>query len=175
MIIGRRQFVQAGGGFLVALALPIGVKAAAEPIEVAMSGTRAGAYVWFDPVGVLVQPGQAVRWTNRDRGNAHTTTAYHPDNLGRERRMPRSATPWNSGYLRPGESFAVTFTVPGVYDYYCMPHEMAGMAGRIVVGSPASGDWDPEGQGDLPDAAFHALPSISDIMARGAVARDPET
>ncbi|MGK8236557.1 plastocyanin/azurin family copper-binding protein [Roseovarius sp. MS2] len=29
------------------------------------------------------------------------------------------------------ESFEVTLEVPGVHDYYCLPHEMAGM----VVGS----------------------------------------
>ena len=33
----------------------------------------------------------------------------------------------------------MTFTVEGVYDYYCVPHEHAGMVGRIVVGTPAAG------------------------------------
>ncbi len=32
----------------------------------------------------------------------------------------------------------MTLTVPGVYDYFCIPHEMAGMLGRIVVASPGT-------------------------------------
>jgi hypothetical protein len=31
------------------------------------------------------------------------------------------------------------FQHEGVYDYFCKPHEAAGMVGRIVVGNPGSG------------------------------------
>ena len=37
---------------------------------------------------------------------------------------------------RPG--IRLRFTVTGVYDYFCIPHEEAGMVGRIIVGSPTS-------------------------------------
>ena len=47
------------------------------------------------------QPGQTVRWTNRDRGNSHTVTAYHPENFERPLRIPAGARPWNSDYLLP--------------------------------------------------------------------------
>ena len=40
----------------------------------------------------------------------------------------------------PGESFEVELTEPGVYDYFCIPHEHAGMVGRIVVGGPGPDD-----------------------------------
>lgn len=36
-------------------------------------------------------------------------------------------------------TFERVFAVPGVYDYFCKPHELAGMAGRIVVGEPGDG------------------------------------
>jgi len=59
-----------------------------------MQGNPDGSKVWFDPIGVLVQPGQTIRWTNRDPGNAHTTTAYHPKNFEHAHRIPiRSQRP----------------------------------------------------------------------------------
>ena len=145
---------------------------AADPIEIVMGGRPDGSHVWFDPIGLHVEPGQTVRWVNRDAGNSHTATAYHPDNFGRPRRIPPAAKPWDSDYLLPGESFSITLTKPGVYDYYCVPHEHAGMVGRIVVGHPdntepfeASGD-DLEA---LPEVALANLPSVDRILADGQV------
>jgi plastocyanin len=87
--------------------------------------------------------------------NVHTTTAYHPKNDMHSLRIPKSATPWNSGFLvNKGDHFDVTLTVEGVYDYYCMPHEQAGMVGRIVVGKPG-------GPGALPFDYFKGQPSTS--------------
>jgi hypothetical protein len=114
-----------------------------------------------------------VRWVNQ--ANVHTSTAYHPDNVGHALRIPEAAEPWDSGYLvEPGDRFEVTLTVPGVYDYFCAPHEMAGMVGRIIVGQPvgpgtlpfdyfkgdpAARDWRP-----VPAAAQAAFPAIEAIM-----------
>ncbi|CAI5985122.1 unnamed protein product [Closterium sp. NIES-65] len=33
----------------------------------------------------------------------------------------------------PGETFTVKLTAPGTYEYYCEPHQGAGMVGQIVV------------------------------------------
>ena len=44
--------------------------------EVAMRSDQAGSKVWFDPVGILVEPGTTIRWVVKE--NVHTTTAYHP-------------------------------------------------------------------------------------------------
>jgi hypothetical protein len=35
--------------------------------------------------------------------------------------------------MQPGQTFAHTFTVPGVYRYVCTLHETAGMKGVIIV------------------------------------------
>lgn len=143
-----------------------------------MQGNADGSKVWFDPIGVLVQPGQMIRWTNHDPGNAHTTTAYHPKNFEHVRRVPEGAEPWNSDYLLPNETFAVALTIDGVYDYFCVPHEHAGMVGRIVVGRPtragmsnlgASGAG-PNAQ-PIPEAAHRAFPAVEDILRHGAVRR----
>src|SRR5207248_347887 len=54
-------------------------------------------------------------------------------NAGHSLRIPEAAIPWDSGFLvNRGDHFEVRLTVPGVYDYYCQPHEAAGMVGRIV-------------------------------------------
>src|SRR3546814_9323968 len=110
-------------------------------------------------------------WVNRDTGNAHTATAYHPANFDRPRRVPPGADGWDSDYLLPGEGFALTLTVPGVYDYYCIPHEHAGMVGRIIVGEHGPGSWmDRPGVDDgLPDVAHRAFPPVAEVMEKGEV------
>src|SRR5690606_34344147 len=127
-----------------------------------------GAHVWFDPVGLLVAPGQTLLWRNDDRGNSHTVTAYHPDIGDRPLRWPAGADPFDSGYLLPGGSFSIMLTVPGIYDYYCVPHEHAGMVGRIIV---AGGPHDPAAleNGDIPEVALAAFPAVDEILAKGRV------
>lgn len=131
----RRQILRAGGGLVAALSLPSATRADGA-VAIQMRGRANGAHVWFDPVGIRLEPGQTVRWINMDPGNSHTATAYHPANFNRPRRIPDGAEPWDSDYLLPNETFAVTLTSPGVYDYYCVPHERAGMVARIIVGAP---------------------------------------
>lgn len=97
-------------------------------------------------------------------------------------RIPDRAEPWDSHFLvNPGSHFEVTLTVPGVYDYFCMPHEVADMVGRIVVGRPegpgalpfdyvtgrpGTAEWRP-----VPSAAQKAFPSVSAIMRQRVVRR----
>jgi plastocyanin len=151
-----------------ALLAPRPVRGAEPAVEIATAGRGDGSHVWFDPVGVLVQPGQTVRWTNREPGNVHTATAYHPANFDRPLRIPGTARPWDSDYLMPGESFAIELTESGVYDYYCIPHEHAGMVGRLVVGRPGP-DAGLLPAGDLPGIALAAFPSVEAILRQGAV------
>lgn len=134
MKLSRRQTLALGGSF----ALALGVRAqGAAPVVIEMAGTARGEHVWFTPHGLAIEPGSTVRFVNNDPVNAHTATAYHPDLSGRPRRIPRGAEAWDSGFLMPGDTFEVRLTMPGVYDYYCRPHEYAGMAGRILVGTPS--------------------------------------
>jgi plastocyanin len=165
----RRHVLQIGGGLLAGLAWQP-QPSAGEPVEIRMQGKADGSHVWFDPVGLHVQPGQTIRWINRDPGNSHTATAYHPDNLERPRRIPQGAEPWNSDYLLPDEAFSITLTVEGVYDFFCIPHEHAGMVGRIIVGCPGNPPGGSAAQ-ELPDIALQAFPSIDEIMERGIVRR----
>jgi plastocyanin len=149
---------------------------AGEPVEVRMQGNTDGSYVWFDAVGLRVQLGQTIRWINLDPGNSHTATAYHPKNFGHPLRIPEGAEPWNSDYLMPNEVFSVTLLVQGVYDFFCIPHEHAGMVVRIIVGepgrSPAQSLSTQAASGEpIPDIALRAFPPIDEIMRQGIIRR----
>lgn len=129
-------------------------------------GERLVIEVWdfyFAPPGLLIRPGDEIEWVWREiTVDGHSTTAYHPA-YGKERRIPQTAEPWDSGIITEMEvTFTRTFTVPGVYDYYCLPHEYSGMVGRIVV----LGAEKPiaESANHLPERAQTALPSIEAIL-----------
>ncbi|WP_262265920.1 plastocyanin/azurin family copper-binding protein [Microvirga yunnanensis] len=172
-MISRRQVLQIGGGFLAGLAAPR-PPLAAEAAEIRMQGNADGSQVWFNPIGLRIKPGQTIRWVNHDPGNSHTATAYHPKNFERPLRIPEGAEPWNSDYLLPNESFSVTLKDEGVYDFFCVPHEHAGVVGRIIVGEPDrssidSGPAQAAGGEPIPEIALHAFPSVDEIMRRGIV------
>lgn len=174
----RRPLLGAGLG-LAGVLLPGWMRAsfAAEPIEIRMISDVSGSTVHFDPIGIRVAPGQRIRW--RCIANVHTTTAYHPKNMKHSLRIPNAAQPWDSGYLLPGQTFEVTLTVEGVYDFFCLPHEMAGMVGRIIVGQPVGPGTLPfdyfrnqagaENWLPVPKPAQEAFPSVAEIMAQGTV------
>ena len=175
MMIDRRGFLIIVGEATASLAAPM-LLWAASPEVIEMSGTARGERVWFRPRGIAVAPGATIRFVNRDPGNSHTATAYHPDNYERTRRIPQAAMPWDSGFLLPDESFEVTLTLPGVYDYYCIPHEMAAMAGRIVVGTPDDPGWEGPATDtvDVSAEVLAALPGVEEILALGRVGQEDD-
>jgi plastocyanin len=169
MIMRRRTMLTLAIG--MAACHTVGLAQASVVVEIEMKGTPRGERIWFDPIGVAVSPGTRIRFVNRDPGNSHTATAYHPASMGRVRRIPEGAASWNSGFLLPGQTFEVTLTVAGVYDYFCIPHELAAMAGRIVVGSPQDPGWrgtSPEFD-ELSRQATRNLPLVEDILRRKKV------
>ena len=176
----RRAFLKAGGLSLAGLGLlPNRWLRSAGALEVIeMRSDALGSHVWFDPIGLHVEPGATVRWILRE--NVHTATAYHPRNDHHSLRIPERAKPWDSGFLvHPGDHFEVTLTVPGVYDYYCAPHEAAGMVGRIVVGKPVGpgaqsfdywvGNTGTDTWRHVPDAARRSFPAVARILAERRV------
>jgi len=46
---------------------------------------------------------------------------------------PAEAKPFDSGFIKPGESFTPTFSIPETYRYTCAVHENKGMNGELVV------------------------------------------
>ncbi|AZT83423.1 hypothetical protein EHN06_07605 [Marinobacter sp. NP-4(2019)] len=170
MTLSRRDLLIASGSALVAIKCPV-LASSRNEVLIAMRGTARGERVWFDPLGVAVSPGTTLRFINLDPTNSHTVTAYHPQLFGRELRIPKSAAPFDSGYLLPRGRFELTLVVPGVYDFYCLPHEAAAMVGRIVVGKPGDDGWDDTAikAGGVTEKAEDILPSVRDILTEGRV------
>jgi plastocyanin len=87
----------------------------------------------FEPATLSIQKGTTVTWRNTT-GIIHTVT----DDPGKaankaDAALPSGAQPWDSGNMNPGETFQHTFDTPGTYEYFCTPHEAAGMVGSITV------------------------------------------
>lgn len=146
--------------------------ATATETETGASTTTRGGYtvdmytdLYFDPVGLHVQPGETVSFELVS--GAHSATAYHPDNENAfERRIPEGAPAWDTGVFGEVGTFRnVTFETEGTHDYYCIPHKMVGMVGRIVVGSPGG----PAEESENPD---FPLPDSTRITEEGSVAFD---
>jgi plastocyanin len=152
------------------------VEAIAATVEVKLLQTPEGK-TYFEPAGIHIAVGDTVRWLQIS--GFHSITAYHPRNDQHELRIPESSEPWDSDilladYPKPGSTFEHVFSVQGVYDYFCKPHEMAGMVGRIVVGDPGDGPgtksfgYAPDKHWKaVPEAARRAFPPVAEILRKG--------
>jgi plastocyanin len=128
-------------------------------VRVVKMGGPKGELV-FSPDRLRIRVGETVRWVVESAG--HSTTAYHPQNHeGYHSRIPDGAQPWNSGVLlQRGAQFEHTFTVAGVYHYYCIPHEGAGMVGAIVVEETVDGPAMAPVQPEISPAARRKLEEL---------------
>ncbi len=85
---------------------------------------------FFDPAELTIRVGDTVRWVNEcEEGVAcvHSAQAYSD-------KIPAGAEAFDSGLLtEQGQAFDYTFSVPGEYEYFCLPHEALGMKGKIIV------------------------------------------
>ncbi|MBW3553315.1 MAG: hypothetical protein KY466_07390 [Gemmatimonadetes bacterium] len=87
----------------------------------------------FLPDTVRVKVGEAVLWRNTSE-IVHTVTADPAAAARLENvRLPAGAAPFDSGDMPPGAEFSHRFDVPGEYGYVCLPHELAGMVGVVIV------------------------------------------
>lgn len=94
----------------------------------------------FEPQLIHVKPGDVIRFDVKE--GMHTVTAYHPDNR-RELRIPEGAKSFDSGILTEGESWLLTITHVGEYNYFCMPHERMGHVGKIYSDKTKSNNRKP--------------------------------
>ena len=101
-----------------------------DTLAVLVKGT--GSDARFEPVILQVEPGDVIRFEVIE--GLHTVTAYHPENR-RPLRIPNGVSSFNSGMLKTGDIWFLSLNEDGVYDYFCLPHERMGHAGRILVGT----------------------------------------
>jgi plastocyanin len=109
--------------------LPAPATASTQSVLIKMADTPAV----YEPAKVTVKVGQPVEWINTGK-NVHSVTLV-PDDAQNPKDVsePTGATTFDSGFMAPGGKFTHTFTVPGTYHYFCVPHEKAGMVGVVVV------------------------------------------
>lgn len=87
----------------------------------------------FDPDSLTIKVGDSVTWDNEST-ITHTATCDPSKAADASHvKLPDGAEPWDSGDVAAGETFSHTFDVAGEYDYICIPHEMAGMLGKVIV------------------------------------------
>ena len=135
----RRRVLAGVGGVTLGLAGCTGVLGQGcsdEDHDVGMTPTA------FEPRELTVDVGTTVRWLN-DSDRAHTVTAYGgqlPEGADffasggyDSTKAARDAWSDGGGAIYTCESFEHTFEVPGEHHYFCIPHERAQMAGKIVV------------------------------------------
>lgn len=102
----------------------------AEPDEVITIGLQ------FMPVDLTVAAGTTVTWRNGESiGHTITSGAWGDVNESTGLRGSQSADGLFDHALAPrgeeGDSFSFTFTEPGEYFYFCMPHLT--MNARVIV------------------------------------------
>lgn len=86
----------------------------------------------FSPAEVEVSVGQTVEWRNTSLFTHSVTTDPAKVSDPTQVALPEGAAPFHRT-VPPGEIFRHAFTVPGVYEYVCVPHEDFDMRGRVVV------------------------------------------
>lgn len=91
----------------------------------------------FVPDTLRIEAGQTVVWENPTE-LVHTVTAdpevvRDPEMVS----LPEGAETFDSGNMFTGDEFTQTFEVVGQYDYVCIPHDMVGMVGVVIVEEPA--------------------------------------
>ena len=87
----------------------------------------------FIPNRLTIRVGTSVSWRNTS-DFIHTATA-DPRKVQNPAlvTLPSAAAPWDSGTLSRGQTWEHRFDIAGTYRYVCVPHELGGMVGTIIV------------------------------------------
>ena len=87
----------------------------------------------FQPARITIKAGDTVEWKNIGNEVHHATDDPSLAINKADVSTPSGTKPFDSGFLKPGETFSQTFSVPGVYRYTCAVHETKGMNAEIIV------------------------------------------
>jgi plastocyanin len=87
----------------------------------------------YEPAKVTIKVGDTVKWTNTGKSLHYVTLVPANAQNPADASEPKGAKTFDSGFMPPGGTFSYTFSVPGTYKYFCVPHEKAGMVGEVVV------------------------------------------
>ena len=81
----------------------------------------------FNQEIVRIDPGDTVFWKATDRG--------HNVEFISKNGVPNGVEKFKS---KVGKDTEFTFTIPGIYAYWCVPHKTLGMIGFVIVGDDLS-------------------------------------
>lgn len=113
---------------LASLASPSFVTAESPEMVVRMTQAKT-----FEPKTITVKTGDTVVWKNvSDMAHSVTDVASLAAN-SQDAAVPPNGKEFNSDLISPGKDYSHTFTVPGTYKYFCIPHEAVGMVGTVIV------------------------------------------
>lgn len=87
----------------------------------------------FNPAEITVQTGQSVVWKNLTDEDHTVTCDLEKVDKKELVALPEGAMPFDSGDIKAGGTFRMSFSVTGTYGYVCNHHEEHGMAGKITV------------------------------------------
>ena len=104
-------------GMVVLLGVP--ALAATKRVQVAPTGVLVFADEETGTNTTTITAGDTVEWVWASSGHSTTRTG-----------TPRS---WDSGIQGAPFTFSQTFPNPGTFPYFCVPHQLLGMVGTIVV------------------------------------------
>ena len=95
----------------------------AEEVSVTVGAKGNGNYWAFGPAVVAISPGTTVVWQWNAKGGAHNVVSVD------------DREPLDSGAAVPSSNatYEYTFEEPGAYRYVCVPHEINGMKGAVIV------------------------------------------
>ncbi len=97
----------------------------------------------FYPNSITINAGDTITWSFPS-GEPHTVTFLGPLKAPPPPTDPGAPVPaggktydgsiyTSSGFVLLGKTYALTFTKPGVYPYYCLLHDRTGMTGVVTV------------------------------------------
>ena len=99
----------------------------AEDVTVEMLDKLDKRKMVFNQEIVRIDPGDTVFWKATDRG--------HNVEFISKNGVPDGVEKFKS---KVGKDTEFTFTIPGIYAYWCVPHKTLGMIGFVIVGEDLS-------------------------------------
>jgi plastocyanin len=131
--IGSRAALCAGAVVGALVTLGVGAPRADSLPPGTAAVVHISSFLKFEPNEVTIPVGGTVEWRN---SSIETHTVTDDPSAARDpahAELPPGAQAFDSGPLKPGQTYRHTFDIPGRYRYFCKPHEMHGMFGAVVV------------------------------------------
>ncbi|KAL9260895.1 Plastocyanin, chloroplastic-like protein [Drosera capensis] len=129
LMIVRSSALKDVGVAMVATAASALLASSALAIQVKMGGDDGS--LAFVPSDFSVAAGEKIEFYN-NAGFPHNVR-FDEDAVPAGVDIEKISMPEEDYLNGPGEQYSVTLTKPGTYEFYCAPHQGAGMTGKVTV------------------------------------------